>query len=118
MAFRTCRGKHLSPRAWARSSRCPNRGAAFMQLLLDVLTEMEKPIDLKTAGDLAEAYYKIQQLDIKDYFPLQKQKWNPNITVEREKAGKLSGMDSKRGAKSHSQNSKLASLICNQTGSP
>lgn len=56
-----------------------------MQLLLDALTETEKQLILETARDFAEDYYRTQQLDVKDYFPLQKTKWNPNIRAEREK---------------------------------
>ena len=41
-----------------------------MQLLLNALTKTERQLIMKTAGDVAEDYYKIQQLDMKDYFPL------------------------------------------------
>lgn len=34
-----------------------------MQLLLDTPTKTEKQLIFKTAGDLAEDYYKTQQLD-------------------------------------------------------
>ncbi|RMC20325.1 hypothetical protein DUI87_01174 [Hirundo rustica rustica] len=56
-----------------------------MQLLLDALTETEKQLIIKTAGDLAEDYYKTQQLDVKDYFPLQNPQWDPNRTAELKK---------------------------------
>ncbi|KFV02189.1 hypothetical protein N339_04487, partial [Pterocles gutturalis] len=56
-----------------------------MQLLLDGLTETEKQLVLKTAGDLAEDHYKSLQLDVKDYFPLQDPKWDPNRWAEQER---------------------------------
>ncbi|RMC04030.1 hypothetical protein DUI87_19367 [Hirundo rustica rustica] len=56
-----------------------------MQLLLDALTETEKQLIIKTAGDLAEDYYKTQLLDVKDYFPLQNPQWDPNRTAELKK---------------------------------
>lgn len=56
-----------------------------MQLLLDALTETEKRLIIKTAGDLAEDYYKTQQLDVKDYFPLQNPRWDPNRSAELKK---------------------------------
>ena len=48
-----------------------------MQLLLDALTKTERQLIMKTAEDLAEDYYKIQQLNVKDYFPLQNPQWDP-----------------------------------------
>ncbi|KFO62041.1 hypothetical protein N302_10599, partial [Corvus brachyrhynchos] len=58
---------------------------ADIQLLLGGLTETERQLVLKTARDLAEDYYKTQQLDIKDHFPLQEPHWSPNRTAELEK---------------------------------
>ncbi|XP_031950908.1 uncharacterized protein LOC116437345 isoform X2 [Corvus moneduloides] len=58
---------------------------ADIQLLLGGLTETERQLVLKTARDLAEDYYKTQQLDVKDYFPLQEPHWNPNRTAELKK---------------------------------
>lgn len=55
------------------------------QLLLESLTETEKQLVLKTARDLAEDYYRAQQLDVKDYFPLEKPEWRPNREEERKK---------------------------------
>lgn len=40
---------------------------------------------LKTAGDLAEDYYKAQQQDVKDYFPLQNPHWNSDRSTEMQK---------------------------------
>ncbi|KFO53996.1 hypothetical protein N302_03475, partial [Corvus brachyrhynchos] len=58
---------------------------ADIQLLLGGLTETEKQVVLKTAKDLADNYYKTQQLDAKDYFPLQEPHWSPNRAAELEK---------------------------------
>ncbi|XP_048178076.1 uncharacterized protein LOC125334894 [Corvus hawaiiensis] len=89
---------------------------ADIQLLLGGLTETERQLVLKTARDLAEDYYKTQQLDIKDYFPRQEPHWSLNRTAELEKL-RSSRMDSKRGGKGHSQNPKLVSFVCGKTGS-
>lgn len=56
-----------------------------MQLLLDALIETEKQLVLKKAGDLAEEFYRAQQEDVKEYFPLQDPKWNPDRTAEMKK---------------------------------
>ncbi|KFO58245.1 hypothetical protein N302_10439, partial [Corvus brachyrhynchos] len=56
-----------------------------IQLLLGGITDTEKQLVLKTAKDLAEDYYNTQQLDIKDYFPLQEPHWSPNRAAEIEK---------------------------------
>ena len=55
-----------------------------IQLLLDALTETENQLIMKTGGDLAK-YYKTQQLDVKDYFPLQNLQWDPNRSAELRK---------------------------------
>ncbi|KAL2305537.1 hypothetical protein Nmel_007529, partial [Mimus melanotis] len=55
------------------------------QLLLDALTETERLLIIKTSGDLAEDFYKIQQLDVKEYFPLQNPQWDPNKSAELKK---------------------------------
>ena len=80
-----------------------------MQLLLDALTETERQLFIKMAGDLAEDFYKIQQLDVKEYFQLQNPQFKQISRIE--KVGKLSGMDCKEGGKGHSQNYKLVSIV-------
>ncbi|KFV19450.1 hypothetical protein N340_14119, partial [Tauraco erythrolophus] len=56
-----------------------------MQLLLECLTEREKQLVIKTAGDLAKDHFEAKGEDVKDYFPLQDPKWDPNqsAAVER-----------------------------------
>lgn len=54
-------------------------------MLLGALTETEKQLVLKTAKDLAEDYDNTQQLDVKDYFPLQEPHSSPNRAAELEK---------------------------------
>uniref|UniRef100_A0A8B9ERN9 CCHC-type domain-containing protein n=1 Tax=Anser cygnoides TaxID=8845 RepID=A0A8B9ERN9_ANSCY len=56
-----------------------------IQLLLDYMTETEKQLILKAARSLAEDYYKIIGEDVKEYFPLQDLKWNPNRTAEMDR---------------------------------
>ncbi|RMC04352.1 hypothetical protein DUI87_19171 [Hirundo rustica rustica] len=51
---------------------------ADLQLLLDALTETEKQLVLKVAGDLAEDDCRTTQEDVKDVFPLQDPGWDPN----------------------------------------
>ncbi|RMC20843.1 hypothetical protein DUI87_01696 [Hirundo rustica rustica] len=51
---------------------------AHLQLLLDALTETEKQLVLKVAGDLAEDDCRTTQEDVKDVFPLQDPGWDPN----------------------------------------
>ncbi|RMC20762.1 hypothetical protein DUI87_01614 [Hirundo rustica rustica] len=51
---------------------------AHLQLLLDALTETEKQLVLKVAGDLAEDDCRATQEDVKDVFPLQDPGWDPN----------------------------------------
>ena len=51
---------------------------ADLQLLLDALTETEKQLVLKGAGDLAEDDCRTTQEDVKDVFPLQDPGWDPN----------------------------------------
>ncbi|RMB92916.1 hypothetical protein DUI87_30654 [Hirundo rustica rustica] len=59
---------------------------ADLQLLLDALTETEKQLVLKVAGDLAEDDCRTTQEDVKDVFPLQDPGWDPN---DDEKLGRL-----------------------------
>lgn len=54
-----------------------------IQLLLEAMTETENQLILKTASDLAEDYYKTRQQDVKEFFPLQDPKWDPNRSAER-----------------------------------
>ncbi|KFV01283.1 hypothetical protein N340_06952, partial [Tauraco erythrolophus] len=49
-----------------------------MQLMLECLTETEKQLVIKTARDLAKDYYEAKGVDVKEYFPLQDPKWDPN----------------------------------------
>ncbi|RMC05663.1 hypothetical protein DUI87_17748 [Hirundo rustica rustica] len=51
---------------------------ADLQLLLDALTETEKQLVWKVAGDLAEDDCRTTQEDVKDVFPLQDPGWDPN----------------------------------------
>ncbi|KFV40798.1 hypothetical protein N341_00106, partial [Tyto alba] len=53
-----------------------------IQLLLDCLTETEKQLVLKAAGDLATDHCKITRDDVKDHFPLQDPRWNPNSSTQ------------------------------------
>ncbi|KFV08984.1 hypothetical protein N340_14391, partial [Tauraco erythrolophus] len=55
-----------------------------MQLLLDLMTETEKQLVLKTANDLAKEELKDHGLDEKEYFPLQDPKWDPNTSAGKE----------------------------------
>lgn len=66
-----------------------------MQLLLECMTEMEKQLILKTAGDLAENHYKITGGDVKEYFPLQDPKWNANRSADTERLQAYRGWISK-----------------------
>ncbi|KFV39555.1 hypothetical protein N341_00989, partial [Tyto alba] len=52
-----------------------------IQLLLDCLTETEKQLVLKAAGDLAIDHCKITGGDVKDHFPLQGPRWSPNSST-------------------------------------
>ncbi|XP_055649366.1 uncharacterized protein LOC129783412 [Falco peregrinus] len=56
-----------------------------IQLLLEYLTETEKQLVLKTAGNLAEDYYKITGGDVKEYFPLQDPKWDANRSAHMQR---------------------------------
>uniref|UniRef100_A0A8D0FTD4 Core shell protein Gag P30 domain-containing protein n=1 Tax=Strix occidentalis caurina TaxID=311401 RepID=A0A8D0FTD4_STROC len=56
-----------------------------IQLLLDHLTETEKQLVLKTAGNLAEDYYKTTGGDVKEYLPLQDPKWEANRSAHMER---------------------------------
>lgn len=82
-------GKASVPQGMGQELQVPQQRCNFHAAIIRCTEQNGKTIDLKTAGDLVEDYYKTQQLDVKDYFPLQKPKWNPNIRVEKEKAGKL-----------------------------
>ncbi|RMC09951.1 hypothetical protein DUI87_12738 [Hirundo rustica rustica] len=53
-----------------------------LQLLLDALTETEKQLVWKVAGDLAEDDCRTTQEDVKDVFPLQDPGWDPNDDEE------------------------------------
>lgn len=44
----------------------------------DALTESEKQLVLKVAGDTAEDDCRITQKDVKQVFPLQDPQWDPN----------------------------------------
>ncbi|RMC21087.1 hypothetical protein DUI87_01944 [Hirundo rustica rustica] len=55
---------------------------ADLQLLLDALTETEKQLVLKVAGDLPEDDCRTTQEDVKDVFPLQDPGWDPNDDEE------------------------------------
>ncbi|RMB92687.1 hypothetical protein DUI87_30996 [Hirundo rustica rustica] len=61
---------------------------ADLQLLLDALTETEKQLVLKVAGDLAEDDCRTTQEDVKDVFPLQDPGWDPN---DDEELGRFKG---------------------------
>ncbi len=56
-----------------------------IQLLLEYMTETEKQLILKTAGNLAEDYYKVTGGDVKEHFPLQDPKWEVNRSVHMER---------------------------------
>ena len=55
-----------------------------IQLLLDQLTETEKQLVLRTAQTLLEDNLRGTDEDIKDYFPLQNPRWDPNTDHGRE----------------------------------
>ncbi|KFQ21186.1 hypothetical protein N332_04190 [Mesitornis unicolor] len=55
-----------------------------IQLLLECLTETEKQLILKVAGDLADDFYKTTGGDVKEYFPFQDPKWEVNRSVHME----------------------------------
>ncbi|KFP34840.1 hypothetical protein N324_09515, partial [Chlamydotis macqueenii] len=56
-----------------------------IQLLLEYMTETEKQLILKTAGNLAEDHHKITGGEVKEYFPLQDPKWDVNRSVHMER---------------------------------
>ena len=56
-----------------------------IQLLLECVTDTEKQLILKTAGDLAEDHYKTAEGDVKDYFPLQDPEWDVNRSAHMER---------------------------------
>ncbi|KFQ36201.1 hypothetical protein N331_10125, partial [Merops nubicus] len=62
-----------------------NSNWSDMQLLLDCLTETEKQLVLKTAGDLAREYYDVKGDNYRAYFPLQDPEWDPNCDYEIER---------------------------------
>ncbi|KAM6318174.1 uncharacterized protein O3Q21_008183 isoform 1-T2 [Podargus strigoides] len=53
-----------------------------IQLLLEAMTETEKQLILKVAGDLAEDQHKA---DVKEFFPLQDPNWNPKRSADKAK---------------------------------
>ncbi|KFQ27233.1 hypothetical protein N332_04658, partial [Mesitornis unicolor] len=67
----------------------------YLQLLLECITEMEKQLNLKTAGELAEEYYKTTGEDVKEYLPLQDPKWDANRFSHREMLQAYQGWISK-----------------------
>ncbi|KFZ56481.1 hypothetical protein N338_00033, partial [Podiceps cristatus] len=56
-----------------------------IQLLLEHMTETEKQLILKVAGDQAEDHYKITGGDVKEHFPLRDPKWDANRSAHLEK---------------------------------
>uniref|UniRef100_A0A8D0KWC1 Core shell protein Gag P30 domain-containing protein n=1 Tax=Strix occidentalis caurina TaxID=311401 RepID=A0A8D0KWC1_STROC len=56
-----------------------------IQLLLDYLTETEKQLVLKAAGDLASDYCRTTGNEVKDFFPLQDPRWNPNSSAQMDR---------------------------------
>lgn len=59
------------------------------------MTETEKQLILKTAGDVGENYYKTKGEDVKEYFPLQDPKWDVNRSAHMEKLQEYQGWISK-----------------------
>lgn len=55
-----------------------NPDLSDLQLLLEALTETEKQLVLKTAGDLGENVCRTTQEDVENVFPIQDPNWNPN----------------------------------------
>ncbi|KFU99134.1 hypothetical protein N340_02958, partial [Tauraco erythrolophus] len=55
-----------------------------IQLLLDLMTEREKQLVLKTANDLTKDELKAHELDEKEYFHLPDPKWDPNTATGKE----------------------------------
>ena len=53
-----------------------------IQLLLDCLTETEKQLVIKTAGDLAKEHYNIKGDNYREWFPLLDPEWDPNRAAE------------------------------------
>lgn len=49
------------------------------------MTETEKQLIFKTAGNLAENHYRITGGDVKEYFAFQDPKWDVNRSVYMEK---------------------------------
>lgn len=66
-----------------------------IQLLLEHMTETEKQLILKTAGGLATEYYEKKGEDVKDYFPLQDPRWDPNRSAHMERLKAYQGWISK-----------------------
>ncbi|KFQ35698.1 hypothetical protein N332_09302, partial [Mesitornis unicolor] len=67
----------------------------YIQLLLECVTETEKQLILKTAGELAEEYYKTTGKDVKEYLPLQDPKWDANRSAHKEQLQAYQGWISK-----------------------
>lgn len=66
-------------------NKTPQSGLERNAILLDTLTETEKQLIIKMAGDPIEDYYKTQQVDVKDYFSLQNPQRDPNRSAELRK---------------------------------
>ncbi|KFP38106.1 hypothetical protein N324_03657, partial [Chlamydotis macqueenii] len=55
-----------------------------IQLLLDCLTETEKQLIIKTAGELAKEHYDIKGGNYREWFPLLDPEWDPNRSTDME----------------------------------
>ncbi|KAF1670224.1 hypothetical protein FQV07_0009214, partial [Pygoscelis papua] len=62
-----------------------------IQLLLDYMTETEKQLILKKAGDLAGDFHSARDEDVKEFFPLQDPRWDPNRSAEMNKLQNYQG---------------------------
>lgn len=54
-------------------------------IINEFMTETEKQLIFKTAGNLAGDHYWITGGDVKEYFPLQDPKWDVNKSAHMEK---------------------------------
>ncbi|MCQ4179350.1 hypothetical protein FK518_27680, partial [Klebsiella pneumoniae] len=86
-----------------------------IQLLLDYLTETEKQLVLRTAGNLAEDHYKVTGGNVKEHFPLQDPKWDVNRSAHMERLQEYQEWIFKGNGEGNPQNYKLVSFVCNQT---
>ncbi|KFQ40559.1 hypothetical protein N332_14640, partial [Mesitornis unicolor] len=66
-----------------------------IQLLLECMTETETELILKTAGELAEEYYKTTGEDVKEYLTQQDPRWDANRSAREEKLQAYQGWISK-----------------------